>query len=399
MKSLGRNIQSALMTAAFAVALGAVTAATPSAATVSGRGPTTTAARVSEAPQSDVAQLATDLAISVEEVEAQLALQDAMDTIPFSKLDLGYAEDGSVPGRDFHLWYRSALEPSAGLIDAMKAAGVLQHVSFERVPLSLEDLMARAVAVNSVLTVDRVPVGVTIDTKSGGVVFHPYEGASDAARKDAEAVAERDSLPFSWGEPPPTPANYGGKAANFPAGQCTAAFVVETSGGDRRVTSAGHCGAVGESVTYGQETGFTVGTRSFTSFRDVLTFDKASETWSPKVKYAANGTTRDVDAVRLWNQMDVGDPVSKYGRATDYTIGTIVDRHACAAFPQTCDPEALYVRVQVDTGTQMCAEGDSGGPYMLANTAYGIGSARFSDGDCTFTPQQLITGGTVVTRP
>lgn len=129
-----RRRRAATLVTALGLLAGVLLVADPSARATGGG---VLGTQVPENPlELDVALLAADLNIGVDELKSQLALQDAMDTIDFEILDSGYAEDGSRLGVDFELWYRSAEAPNAGLKAAMAQAGVLDHLRFERVPLS-----------------------------------------------------------------------------------------------------------------------------------------------------------------------------------------------------------------------------------------------------------------------
>lgn len=364
---------------------------------------------VAGSPNEDTERLAEALGVDVSFLQGQIDLQDAMDTMPFATLDPGYAEDGSsnLGSDDFYLWYRSAREPGEELLQAMEDAGVLDHVRFVRVPLSLEALTDRAMETYDALSGLDNPVGVTIDTASGGVILHPPRGWTidpkardgDQARlsREAAAAAQKRELPVTWGDPPPVPANYGGKNVSAANGACTGGFSV-VKNGDRRMSTAGHCSnnLIGASITYGGSSGFSVKTRSYSRSNDNLTFDRSGASWTAKVKFYGSGITRPIKKRRTRSQMDVGDPVAKYGRTTSYTFGYIRSKNACS--PAGCLPGGggEFIRVEKESETWMCKPGDSGGPFMYGQTAYGLTSGYFDSGtfkgDCVFLPQGKIWG-------
>ena len=325
----------------------------------------------------DGSALAAALGLSEGEVQRQISVQTAMDRLDFPTLDPGYAEDGSRMGEPFVVWYRSATKaPPAALLQAMRNEGIdPSTVDFQLVPLSQVDLLNLSRTLAASLASKGIPVGVTLDSATGGVMLHPDSAdiAVDSRRAAEELSAQLD-LATQWGDPPPDPGNYGGKNANFTTAgaNCTAGFTVSVDG-NRRMSSAGHCpDAVGEAVTHGGEGGFEVTRREYNTLSDVAYYDKSGESWTNKVKYADDGSTRDVTGVQAWANMDVGDPVSKYGRTTGYTIGEIVDRTSCS--PAGCNPDARFVRVERNGGGDMCDQGDSGGPTMYNLTAYGLTS-------------------------
>jgi hypothetical protein len=332
--------------------------------------------------------------LSLEEMRHQLGLQNAMDTLDFAKLDPSYAEDGSALGKDFRLWYRSAAEPTDQLISAMRDAGVLEDVDFVRVPLNMQDLLDEAVALAQLFRESKIDVGVTIDTLTGGVQFHSNKSTDSASRADAENAADARKIPYFWGDPTPTPANYGGKNFELPNGNCTGGFVVAKDGAGRRISTAGHCGTTSHTGVYGGDGSYNIKTSTYTWFRDFATANslEGGVSWTAEVKYTSGGLTRSVNSRQLdWADTDIGDPVSKYGRTTGYTSGIVSDTHACS--PAACDPEALFVEVEpVSTYPNMCLPGDSGGPFMWENKAFGFTSG-YSGNVCVYMPQQFTDNG------
>lgn len=281
----------------------------------------------------------------------------------------------------------------------MRDAGILDYVRFVKVPLSLTDLMSRAVKLQRGLEAQAVEVGVTVDTATGGVTLHPKRNFAESERFRAAGAAADSGLPFTWGDPPPTPAFIGGGLLrNTTSGEdCTGGFTAGTGTGNRVMTTAAHCGSVGHNVVYNGNAGFEFTARRFDSFHDVARIDKSGANFTAQVDFGS--ANRTVLARELWSSMNVGDQVAKYGRTTGFTVGTITDRHACS--PASCDPEAIFVAVRALNDVDMCLLGDSGGPVMYGSTAFGLVSGTVSGTSpkvCVYMPQQLTNAvGVTVT--
>jgi hypothetical protein len=352
------------------------------------------------AENADVAAEAQALGISEDEVRFQTALQDAMDTVDFSSIDGGFAEYGSVMGPEFHLWYRSAKEPSQEVKDALDAIGALEYVEFERVPLSHDNLVRRAMGVYNSIQARGLPVGATIDTGLGGVELHAMKPLTANQRASAAREAGATGLPFRWGEPAPVPAaaNGGGRLFVRENGfTCTGGFVVAGSNGARSLSTAGHCGAVDYTASYTDTPVLTIKSRRVDAIYDVAKLDNSTVTWA--AKFWDGTLNRSVLSRKLWSGMQVGDPVHKWGSISQYTVGTIVNRNACNA--TGCTPNSLWVEVKPNGAPEMCKGGDSGGPMFYGNQAYGIISSQQINGpNCIYMPQQLTSalGLTVVTQ-
>ena len=69
------------------------------------------------------------------------------------------------------------------------------------------------------------------------------------------------------------------------------------------------------------------------------------------------------------NNQVVGEFVCKYGTSTGYTCGYITDKNVLPNQPP--DSTATYIRVHRD-GINLSEGGDSGGPWYVGSTAYGV---------------------------
>ncbi len=151
--------------------------------------------------------------------------------------------------------------------------------------------------------------------------------------------------------------------AGLALSRCTSGFSVTNSSGTKGITTAAHCSnslkyngtnlpfmgaAHGGSydVQWHTAPGFTVRN---------LAFDGTSN------RYVYSTIHRNNQALNSW--------VCKYGKITGYGCGFIIDKNYRPTTPGSWS--ATFIRVHRD-GVDLCQGGDSGGPWFLGNTAYGI---------------------------
>ena len=165
-----------------------------------------------------------------------------------------------------------------------------------------------------------------------------------------------------------------GEAATVGSYGCTTGFSVFHSDGRRGVLTAGHC--PNSSMTVGSTSSITyAGTLlNSTNQRDVQWHTKVGGTFTSQIK-RTGGTTLQlngeaysaVGAVICMNGVTSGNKCGKI-----FSLGFSGNSYELTA-PSTPIPVADGVVIEATTpGTQMCAEGDSGGPvYTTTNTVLG----------------------------
>ncbi len=152
---------------------------------------------------------------------------------------------------------------------------------------------------------------------------------------------------------------YGGLALST----CTSGFSVIDSSGIKGITTAGHC----SNTQYygGVQLPFVAGTIG--SDYDIQ-WHRGDQSFNVTNKIYDGNSDRFILGEESRAQQTVGFFVCKYGMTTGYECGEIAQIYVNG------------VNVRVDNIT--VAEGDSGGPWFLGNTAYGttIYSCVLSDG-------------------
>ena len=165
---------------------------------------------------------------------------------------------------------------------------------------------------------------------------------------------------------------YGGLAITT----CTSGFAVKTPGGTKGIVTAGHADnfqwyyyIIPWYLFFQQE-------RMDTNY-DVQWHTCPGLTVVNKIRWWSDGSTFDITATRHRNNQLVGETVSKYGKTTYYTAGTIYSKDAQMGYIPNCSPTFILVQDTYGYG-DIALPGDSGGPWFRGNTAYGITCAAAS---------------------
>jgi hypothetical protein len=163
------------------------------------------------------------------------------------------------------------------------------------------------------------------------------------------------------------------KTANIYGGlslsTCTSGFsvvkgiILKTYG----ITTAGHCSNTqsynGNSLTFQSELN--------TGNYDIQWHTAPGYTVTNKIQMSSQGATRDITGTISRSSQSVGNYVCKYGKTTGWGCGYI----------RSTNLNGNYIWVSNTAGSDDLAEpGDSGGPWFLANDAYGTMTAKISPG-------------------
>ncbi|VVB85320.1 Uncharacterised protein [uncultured archaeon] len=90
-----------------------------------------------------------------------------------------------------------------------------------------------------------------------------------------------------------------------------------------------------------------------------------------KIQISSQGATRDITGTISRSSQSVGNYVCKYGKTTGWGCGYI----------RSTNLNGNYIWVANTAGQdRLCDHGDSGGPWFLANDAYGTMTAMIVPG-------------------
>lgn len=179
---------------------------------------------------------------------------------------------------------------------------------------------------------------------------------------------------------------------------CTSGFSVVNAGGTRGIATAGHCP---NSMSY-NGTNLPYQGELFRDSFDVQWHTAPGFTVRNKIRWSSDGLTRDITSKLERDQQMLNTYVCKYGRTTFYTCGNISSKDYCPTYVPSCD--ATFIRVNNNAGySNLSSGGDSGGPWFILNTAYGIhsGEPGPDPGDALYMAQNYVggLGVTVIINP
>ncbi|MFZ6030991.1 MAG: S1 family peptidase [Chloroflexota bacterium] len=178
---------------------------------------------------------------------------------------------------------------------------------------------------------------------------------------------------------------YGG----LPLSTCTSGFTVRNSAGTRGVSTAAHCGNsqsyAGIALTYRGQV--------FRDYYDVQWHSASGHTFTNLIRWWSSGTTRRITATKSRASQTIGGYVCKYGKTTHYTCGYISSKTYAPSYVPSVN--ATFIRVNNTAGyANLSSGGDSGGPWFLTSTAYGIhsGSPGADPNDAIYMAINYISG-------
>ncbi len=137
--------------------------------------------------------------------------------------------------------------------------------------------------------------------------------------------------------------------------ECTAGFTLKKTNGLRNVSTAGHCG---NNLTYGSTT-LTWGDEHQGTWGDVQRMSAPLQVTLSDDFYYKSGSRRDTISTGFPSE---GQLLYRYGKSTGRQSDNVYQLNHCNG--SRCHLTAMHNRE--------ASGGDSGGPWYLGNTAYGI---------------------------
>lgn len=165
---------------------------------------------------------------------------------------------------------------------------------------------------------------------------------------------------------------YAGLALNT----CTSGFSVAHSNGTKGILTAAHCS---NSQAY-NGTSLPFEGSAYGGSRDVQWHTAPGFTvknWAHDgIQDNSTPYYRIIDATIHRNNQALNSFVCKYGKTTGYGCGYIIDKNYKPTTPGSWS--STFIRVHHD-GVDLSEGGDSGGPWFLGDTAYGIMKSEIGD--------------------
>lgn len=159
----------------------------------------------------------------------------------------------------------------------------------------------------------------------------------------------------------------GGEALDDGNRECTTGFTVDLDSGDTGVVVAAHCSGInGYDDPFDSPYSMPWVDEHVGSYGDIELH--TSTHLEPAEFYDSSSNRRDVYDVAATYDFGIGDWVCVYGRTSGYDCEQIYDV-SVSYYP---DSRRAYNMIAVES--HITSGGDSGGPWFLGNTAYGVHS-------------------------
>ena len=243
--------------------------------------------------------------------------------------------------------------------------------------------------------------GAEIDERTGEIVlfYQPPEVVTqgddstksflDERRRAQEAAREILSVPVRI-EEVDAPVGDGHTRGGADISTCTSGFVVRhPTTGTRGYITAGHCG---DNQTYSEFGGVSYATTFIDEIRDAdqdVQWHTTPHIELPEFYASSTTSARPLTSRRTRSQQSVGGYVCHRGKTTGYSCGNIDSKTFAPTYTNACPGttcSSVWVRVSGDN--LKCFPGDSGGPWFLVYSAYGIYKGQSSSGsdadDCNW---------------
>jgi hypothetical protein len=359
--------------------------------------------------QQDAALLADELDVPVDEanggLDYQLAVDEFVLSLPAEILANDYAGAEMVwdpePGA---VLYFKADVPEA-VVTALSESGLTGVTLQGDVGLSNEELQAEADAAHdALLEMGFGDIVSGFDLRNQEVQLDVIQRPG---RPDLTGQALRDAIIGSMNRgaaargtagrapaititeyPPTTPglvaeqtAHGGAQLRDGTANECTSAFAVNTASNEGVLTAA-HCDGL-DRIVWHNTSGAVLGTHSLAFVSEHAgvygDFEYRRTGYAVDDFWASTSALRDVSGTIANTSIDTKDTVCLYGRASARRDCGTVARTSIRA---TSDYSTYGDLVEV-TGVA-AQRGDSGGPWSLGNTAWGIHSGRLTSNNNPF---------------
>ena len=275
-------------------------------------------------------------------------------------------------------------------------AAMSERSNFESIPDSMRARIAyREIDIRSnslviAINGDVAPVPLNETSATGPLGSAPIESLPlpQAAAALEDILESNTGLPFTVtidaaAQPDSI---HGGEHNDSNSYECTSAFAV-LDGSTRGMLTAGHCGDI--TTHRRSRTTAHTGSSYTATHQDTVWGDDGDSSWYTTSQwesddfYASTTTTRDAAGYEVRSNMN-GDYVCHFGISSGYSCGTVVKTNHDPSYPACgwwlgCDNRW----VKVEGPTLKSCSGDSGGPWFLVFTAYGVHSGSDNSSDCT----------------
>lgn len=240
--------------------------------------------------------------------------------------------------------------------------------------------------------------GTDVDVKTGEVVLMMNKGS--AAELSQHSMLSRLSelqspkvnnlldLPLRV-EQIDAPVGDGHTRGGANLSSCTSGFVAKNASGVTGYLTAGHCG---NSQTYSEFGGTSYSSTFISEIRDAnqdVQLHSTSHIEYPHFYASSTSVYRELTSRTTRASQSVGGYVCHRGKTTGYSCGYIDSKTYQPTYANACNGvtcSSVWIRVSGDN--LKCFPGDSGGPWFIGTSAYGMYKGQSSSGtsasDCNW---------------
>ena len=326
---------------------------------------------------SDAAEIAELVGVTVDEARAALELQPRV-----SELQMALLRGGPQSYGGMYIQYqpeyaiKTLAEPHRAdevlsAIDRLGFGDLRELVSMKETALT-EQALGRAQAAISrgkarVLwsSVDLMGGKVEVAVANRADADH----ARDEMRRTDLGHVPPERVEVIVSEPLQEEDSYGGLPMDDP---CTSGWtVVNTNTGVEGMANAGHCGD-NEKLTHHSTVTLNLQAQKNADSQDVQWYTTPGLDDKKQFRAWDDHSVQAVNARKHRDGMVINQTVCHYGKTTGRACGTIIDKSLDPNdIGHTGTFNATFIRVEVSDADET-ALGDSGGPWFLYDTAYGI---------------------------
>lgn len=273
---------------------------------------------------------------------------------------------GSGPGRE-----KDAAE------DIAAAHGLTEEIEIVGAAASLEELRAQQREAARAAAAGGAPADTAVDVRENRVrVAAPDPPPNGPLARQARLPSSRLSLADDFGGILPAAASYGGEPVVDAALRrfCTKGFSVRARNGAAGATTAAHC----PNRLHGKGGRLPYRAGRLYGPADVQWHATPNSYDAPRVRFA--GGHRAVMGSVPRSGQPVGGWVCKHGARTGTTCGTISGKWYAPGYV----PNAAATFIGVRSSRPVVLPGDSGGPFMASNRAYGTATAYSRSGSAYY---------------
>lgn len=279
--------------------------------------------------------------------------------------------------------FTGAAKPNIATYTQNKELAAIVEIRTAKVSLvDLEKAQAKAFSSFSGTGI-RIEAGINVQKNHVELYTLAQDRPSMAAKMDTTQMPAFVDLVTVPSLSQPVSEWFGGLTIRGANGKCTTGFSVKNTSGVKGVITAGHCDNTMFDTFTGTGLPLIFKGEKYGGNYEVQWHTLAGYTPVNKIQWwKGSSSTRVITAATGRSNQAINAYVCKYGITTYYSCGFIADKNYLLTYPDQWKPPvpftATFIRVTSGNTNPLATEGDSGGPWYIGNTAYGITLSGFN---------------------